>query len=103
MRGMRASTSGSCRIGGVEDRAAWREIEKGEGGGEIKEARGRGKMTGIDEAAGGFIDLKVEPGEVFVRDLNDVDLNALVDPDQVRRGVEGGAVAGGRKDAGQSS
>ena len=60
-----------------------------------------GKIAGFDQAPGSFVDLEVEAGEVVVRNLGAVDLDALVDTDQVRRGVEAGAVAGGGEDAGE--
>jgi hypothetical protein len=59
------------------------------------------QIAGLDKSAGGLVNLKVEPGEVFVRDLNAVDPDAFVDANQVRRGVEPGAVTCGGQDAGQ--
>ena len=60
-----------------------------------------GRCAGGDEAAGGVVDLEVEAGEVVVGDGVAVDLDALVDADEVGRGVEAGAVAGGGEDAGE--
>ncbi len=79
-----------------------REVVKGEGREDLEEAWGMGKIAGFDEATGGFVHLKVESGEVFVGDLSGVDLDAFVDANQVRRGVEAGTVAGDGEDAGQS-
>lgn len=75
------------------------EIEEGEGGKDLEEARVVGKGALGDEAVSGVIDLEVEAGEIFVRDLFAVDLDTLVDADEVRRGVESGAIAGGGQDA----
>ena len=77
------------------------EVEEGERGEDLEEAGGMGQIAGFDEAAGGLVDLEVEAGEVVVGDLDAVDLDALVDADEVGRGVEAGAVAGGGEDAGQ--
>ena len=75
------------------------EVEEGERGEDLEEAGGVGQVAGLDEAAGGVVDLEVEAGEVVVGDLDAVDLDALVDADEVRRGVEAGAVAGSGEDA----
>ncbi len=76
------------------------EVEEGYRGENLEEAGGVGEIAGIDETTGGFVDLKVEAGEVFVGYLGAVDLDALVDADQVGRGVEAGAIASGGEDAG---
>jgi hypothetical protein len=60
-----------------------------------------GEIAGFDEAAGGLIYLKVKAGEVFVRDRGAIDLDALVDADQMGRGVKAGPVTCRGKDAGQ--
>jgi hypothetical protein len=60
-----------------------------------------GKISGFDEAAGGLVDVEVKTGEVFVGDGGTIDLDALVDADEVGRGIEGGAVAGSGQDAGE--
>ena len=78
------------------------EVEESKGGEDLEEAGGMRQIAGFDQAPGGFIDLKVEPGEVFVGNLCAVNLDAFVDADQVGRGVEAGAVACGDEDAGQS-
>jgi len=77
------------------------EVLEGEGGEDFEEAGWVGEIAGFNEEAGGFVDLEVEAGEVFVRDLDAIDLDAFVDADQVRRGVETCAVAGCCEDAGQ--
>jgi hypothetical protein len=83
---------------------AWlREVQKGECGEDLEEAGRVGKGAGFDEVPGGFVYLEVEAGKVFVGDGDAVDLDALVDADEVGRGVEAGAVASGREDAGEGS
>ncbi|WP_433984331.1 hypothetical protein [Tunturiibacter empetritectus] len=79
-----------------------REVEKAYRGENLKEAGRVGQVAGLDEMAGGLVDLKVEAGEVLVGDLLPVDLDSLVDADQVGRGVEAGAVACGGEDAAES-
>jgi hypothetical protein len=58
-----------------------------------------GEVGAFDEATGGFVDLEVEAGEVFIGDIGAIDLDAFVDPDEVGRGVEARAVTGGGEDA----
>ena len=77
------------------------EVEEGYRGKDLEEAGGMREVGGFDEAAGGFVDLEVKAGEVFVWDLYAVDLDALVNPEEMRRGVETRAVASGGKDAGE--
>ncbi len=77
------------------------EVLEGQGGEDFEEAGWMGEIAGFDEEAGGLVDLEVEAGEVFVGDLGAVDLDAFVDTDEVGRGVEAGAVAGGGENAGQ--
>ena len=101
---------GGDNVGGVETATEayfedgdvdflFRKIRKGEGGEDFEEAGVVWEGALADEAFGGGVDLEVEAGEVFVRDLEAVDLDAFVDAREVGRGVEGGAVAGGREDA----
>ena len=98
------------------------EPEEGNSGEALEEA-GRVREGALrDEAGGDVVDAEVEAGEVVVRDGMELDgaegggvvdggvlggdrrrgkLHALVDANEVRRGVEGGTVAGGREDAGE--
>ena len=75
------------------------EISKGQGGKDFEEAGVVREGAFADEAFGGGVDLEVEAGEVFVGDLEAVDLDALVDAGEVGRGVESGTVTGGSEDA----
>ena len=78
-----------------------REVKKSKGRQDLEEARRMGKLPGFDQAAGGLVDLEVELCEVLVRNLGAVDLDALVNTDQVGRGVETGAVTRRGQDTGQ--
>ena len=77
------------------------EIEEGDGGKDLEVAGWVRELSFSDEAGGGGVRLEIEAGEVFVVDLEAVDLDALVEADKVGRGVEGGAVARGGEDAGE--
>ena len=75
------------------------EPGEGEGGEDFEEAGEMGEGSGIDKGVGSGDDVEVEAGEVFVGDLVGVDLDALVDADEMGRGVKGSAVSGGGEDA----
>ena len=73
--------------------AGFREVNEGEGGEEF-EVAGEGGEGGVeDELPGGRVDAEIEAGEVFVGDVAAVELDALVDAVEVRRGVEANAQA----------
>ena len=89
------------------------EVEEGQRGEGLEEAGVMRQLAGRDEVLRGLVDAEVEAGEVssgsreMSRD-NDgcqmaaaVDADALVDANEMRRGVERGAIAGGGEDAGQ--
>ena len=78
------------REGQVEPDAA--RVEKGERGEDLEETWWMRQIAGLDQPPRGLVDLKEELGEVFVRNLRPVDLDAFVHTDQVRRGIETRAV-----------
>ncbi len=76
------------------------EVEEGEGGEDLEEAWVVREGSLADEAFGCGVYVEVEAGEVFVGDLDAVDLDALVDAGEVGRRVEASAVARGGEDTG---
>ena len=65
-----------------------RKVLECQRGQHLKKAGMPGQFPFADEPLGGSVDYVVKQGEIIVADSFAVDANALVDPDQMRRGVE---------------
>src|ERR1700682_3947051 len=78
-----------------------REVFKSDGGQHFEKAGMPWQFILSDEPLGGSVDHVVQQGKLVVADFFPIDSDALVDPNQMRRGVQARAYTGSLQDRSQ--